>query len=393
VSYSDGITLTTPDTIAPSGSISVNAGVTYTNTTASTLTLSANDTGGSGMSQMRFSNDNSTWSTWESYVTSKSWALTAGNGAKTVYVQYRDVAGNVSTTYSDGITLDTALPTTASNIVSGQTYTGAQLFTLTPGDTGGSGVAGTWWQLDSTAGAWTSGTSVSVTAPASGTVAHTLYWYSRDTATNQEVTKSVAFSVAAVGGSGSGTQSFSFTGADQSFTVPAGVTEISVDLYGGQGGDSGSGVGGLGGRVQAVIPVTPGSALTVRVGGEDVGDSGGWPNGGYGGECGAGGGGSTSLLAGAQILVEAGAGGGGDHDSPNGIDGEPGGWQGTLPGGNQHGGDSNDYSAGGGGGWNGGDSGDEHSYAGGGGSSYIAVGTGTLTPGVRTGNGSVTITW
>ena len=197
------------DTTAPTGSVSVDSGATYTNTTASSLTLSAQDTGGSGLSEMRFSNDNAAWSTWETYATSKSWTLTSGNGAKTVWVQYRDGAGNPSPSYSDAITLDATAPSTASDVVSGQAYTGAQSFTLTPADTGGSGLAGTWWRLDG--GAWTAGTLVPVAAPPSGTELHTLSWYSTDNATNTESAQSVSFSVTAAGG-GAGTTSIVMSG-------------------------------------------------------------------------------------------------------------------------------------------------------------------------------------
>lgn len=391
-SFSDTIVL---DATAPTGWVSINAGAIGTNTTAVMLALTASDAGGSGLAQMRFSSNGSTWTAWEAYATSSSWTLVDGDGARTVYAQFSDNVGNVSISSNDSIVLDTVVPVTACSAQGGATYSGAQMFTLTPGDSG-SGVAGTWWQLDSTSGAWTSGTSVLVTAPSSSTAPHTIYFYSRDNATNQESLQSVTFSVSAL--AGGGTQSFSFTGADQVFTVPEGVSSLTVDLDGASGGwgGGGAGEGGLGGSVQAAIPVTPGSILTVRVGGggsdSDAGGAGGWPNGGLGsdGNCGGAGGGSTSILLGSTVLVEAGAGGGGDHDP---IDGEPGGWQGTAPGGNQPGGDSNDWGAGGGGGWNGGGAGEEHSYSGGGGSSFIAVGTGTLTPGVNAGDGSVVINW
>ena len=76
------------------------------------LTLSASDAG-SGVAEMRFSNDGGTWTGWESYATSKSWTLAAGDGSKTVYVQYRDNVANVSTSYTDSIILDTAAPTSS----------------------------------------------------------------------------------------------------------------------------------------------------------------------------------------------------------------------------------------------------------------------------------------
>jgi hypothetical protein len=103
------------DTLAPTGSITINGGATYATSTAVTLNLSASDSG-SGMSQMRFSNDGSTWSGWESYAVTKGWTLSPGDGTKTVYVQYIDTAGNISTSYSDSIMFDTIAP--SSSVVS-----------------------------------------------------------------------------------------------------------------------------------------------------------------------------------------------------------------------------------------------------------------------------------
>ena len=51
---------------------------------------------GSGVAKMQFSNDNTTWSGWETYATTKSWTLASGDGLKTVYAQFKDVAGNVT---------------------------------------------------------------------------------------------------------------------------------------------------------------------------------------------------------------------------------------------------------------------------------------------------------
>jgi hypothetical protein len=70
-----------------------------------TLKLSASDPSpASGVSSMRFRNGGTTtWSSWSSYSTSKSWTLTAGGGTKTVYVQYRDRARNISAMVSDTI--------------------------------------------------------------------------------------------------------------------------------------------------------------------------------------------------------------------------------------------------------------------------------------------------
>jgi hypothetical protein len=103
----------TIDTTTPTGTISINNGATYTNSISVTLTLSCTDSS-SGCSQMQFSNDNSTWSTAETYSTSKTWTLSTGDGTKTVYVKFKDNAGNwTTTTISDSITLDTTAPDTS----------------------------------------------------------------------------------------------------------------------------------------------------------------------------------------------------------------------------------------------------------------------------------------
>lgn len=105
ITYSDTIIL---DTVPPTGSILINDGATHTNTTTVILTLSATDAT-SGIAEMRFSNNNVTWSDWGAYATSKTWTLTTGDGTKTVYVQIRDQAGLIST-HSDTIILDTTRP-------------------------------------------------------------------------------------------------------------------------------------------------------------------------------------------------------------------------------------------------------------------------------------------
>jgi len=102
----------TVDTVKPSGEIVVNGGKAYTKSTSVTLSLSATDPSpASGVSSMRFMNDGGSWSGWQTYATSKSWTLRKATGLRTVYVQYQDKAGNVSTTASDTITLDTVKPT------------------------------------------------------------------------------------------------------------------------------------------------------------------------------------------------------------------------------------------------------------------------------------------
>ena len=124
---------------------------------------------------------------------------------------------------------------------------------------------------------------------------------------------------------------FVYTGAVQSFTIPAGVTSITIDIAGASGGDgSNTYTGGLGARVQGTIAVNPGDVLDIYVGGQGANSTVnvvtpsvaafGHSLGGIAGEAaqgqaspGGGGGGSTAIVdtANQAILAEAGAGGGG----------------------------------------------------------------------------------
>jgi hypothetical protein len=242
----------------------------------------------------------------------------------------------------------------------------------------------------------------------------------------------------AVGGS----DAFDFGGSVDTFVVPDCVDLITVEAYGAEGG-FGTSAGGLGGFAQADIPVTPGETLEVRVGGAGTtvvnAATGGW-NGGGGaldavaqgtGNSGTGGG-ASDVRRGSELddrLIVAGGGGGGGWDNHNGyggdggglngedgnsdtIDREPGGG-GTQTAGGTVGWAEGSYTnepgsfgqggtayhdgagcGGGGGGWYGGGTG---GFAGGGGgSSYVDapgnLDTSTMT-GVRSGNGTVTISW
>lgn len=103
--FSDTIIL---DTIAPAGSVSIEGDKSHTNKTNVNLTIVSADT---HAVQMRFSNTGSDWddSGWAAAAASRSWALTTGDGEKTVYMQLRDAAGNM-TQYNDTIVVDTVLP-------------------------------------------------------------------------------------------------------------------------------------------------------------------------------------------------------------------------------------------------------------------------------------------
>ena len=64
------------------------------------------------------------------------------------------------------------------------------------------------------------------------------------------------------------THTFAYTGGAQSWTVPAGVTNVTVRVMGAGGGKSAcSDAGGGGARVDATLAVVPGQVLNLTVGG------------------------------------------------------------------------------------------------------------------------------
>lgn len=97
---------------------------------------------------------------------------------------------------------------------------------------------------------------------------------------------------------------YNYTGSIQTYTVPACVTSITLDLKGAQGGASngcGNGPGGLGANIIGTFAVTPGQTLSILVGG--VGSNGQYNAGG--------GGGSFVWINGPNTLLAAAGGGGG----------------------------------------------------------------------------------
>jgi hypothetical protein len=96
------------DTTPPTGTVSVNSGAAYTNTTSVALSLTYSDTL-SGIKDCSYSNDNLSWSAWQACAAAKAWTLTAGDGLKTAYYRIRDNALNTFIT-ADVIILDTTLP-------------------------------------------------------------------------------------------------------------------------------------------------------------------------------------------------------------------------------------------------------------------------------------------
>lgn len=84
------------DTVAPIGSLNINDGDPLANDRRVKLRLFAKDYT-TGVKDVRFRNeDEECWGDWDTYSPQKFWDLSPSDGVKTVFVQYRDFAGNVS---------------------------------------------------------------------------------------------------------------------------------------------------------------------------------------------------------------------------------------------------------------------------------------------------------
>jgi hypothetical protein len=137
-----------------------------------------------------------------------------------------------------------------------------------------------------------------------------------------------------------------YTGGQQDFTVPAYVTTLDVTAIGAAGGsDSTVHAGGTAGEAYAVLSVTPGATLYVRVGGVGLDTStttnAPGPAGGFNGGGAASGGDNTSISSAsgggasdvrtsvgdgtlASVLIVGGGGGGASSCAAGGAAGEPG---------------------------------------------------------------------
>ena len=228
---------------------------------------------------------------------------------------------------------------------------------------------------------------------------------------------------------------YSYTGADQSFTVPTGFNKFIAYLWGagaGGGGHGPGGRGGVGGYTTGTVTAPAGTqyAIVVGRGGETrgggagpAGSAYGFPGNAGGSGFGGQGGGLTGIFTGAtsvtnsspnqaRAVLIAGGGGGGAYDTPTAPGGPGGGSSGVngsnatptpgtggtqssagggpnpasiMQGGTANGGDGGGGGGGGGGYYGGGAGSGDSGGAGGGGSGYIghaSVSNGTTTAAV-----------
>ncbi len=119
-----------------------------------------------------------------------------------------------------------------------------------------------------------------------------------------------------------------YTGSVQSFTVPAGVTTLTILAKGAQG-TAATSTAGMGAQASGVMAVSPGQILQIYVGGQN-----GYNGGGLGVSPGGNGGGASDvrILPGAlsDRVIVAGGGGGGGATNPNAPGGQGGGGTGGV---------------------------------------------------------------
>ncbi|MFX1502113.1 MAG: hypothetical protein ACFFDH_14210, partial [Promethearchaeota archaeon] len=158
------MTQTNKDISSPTGFIEINSGDTWTNSTSVILSLTYDDVP-SGVDKVRYSNNGTSWTAWETPNNTRTWILSSSDGTKTVYYEIRNNAGLI-TQYNDTIGLDTAYPIGSIAINGGDTWTNSTsvILALTYNDTtskvdkvrySNDGTSWTLWETPNNTRAWT----------------------------------------------------------------------------------------------------------------------------------------------------------------------------------------------------------------------------------------------
>ncbi|MCK9364544.1 MAG: Ig-like domain-containing protein [Syntrophales bacterium] len=108
------------DTAAPLVEGTVNDGSSYASNNMAILTFT---TSAQDIVKLRLSNDGAIWGEEQAYASSLTWDLGTGAGSRTLYIQFRDSAGNWSQTHTYAVTLDTAAPVLTVSTLSDGSYT------------------------------------------------------------------------------------------------------------------------------------------------------------------------------------------------------------------------------------------------------------------------------
>lgn len=168
-------------------SVTINGGAAITKTGTVNLAIAA-----TGVNKMSFSNDGITYTVPETYASTKTWTVTAGDGAKTVFVRLQNSTNNPVLTYDPvtaQITLDTAAPVTAVSPVPG-TFISQATVTLFANESGSS----IKYTLDGSDPA-TSATAAVYSTPVPVTATTTLRYFATDVAGNAETAKSGTYTI------------------------------------------------------------------------------------------------------------------------------------------------------------------------------------------------------
>ncbi|MGA2170762.1 MAG: protease pro-enzyme activation domain-containing protein, partial [Terracidiphilus sp.] len=223
------------DTVAPTVTASTNpvtSGSVWVNTSV-VVTLTATDPGGSKASGI-----------YRTYYAINTGSCYPGNlGACTIYtgpftvsgqqqsyIYYftEDNAGNFSTEPYIWVSIDLTPPVTTATLTGtkvGADYDPSATVTLSATDTGGSGVANTYYQLDG-------GATITYSAPFTVSTggSHSVKYWSVDSAGNIETKKTVAFTVALPAALTTPTPGSTFTGSSVTFTWTPGSAITAYEL-------------------------------------------------------------------------------------------------------------------------------------------------------------------
>jgi len=183
------------DTVAPTIAVAASPNTTWTNQTVTVTLTPADATSGIATTYYGVNTFNCyPGNTAGCQVYSAPFTISAP-GQNYVYYWTKDVAENISSEPFKWIRIDETAPLTnvslAGTILSGTTYKTAVKVTLSPSDSGGSGINYTDYQLDGGAITAYPGAAFTVSAPGS----HSVKYWSVDKAGNIETAKTVTFSI------------------------------------------------------------------------------------------------------------------------------------------------------------------------------------------------------
>lgn len=167
----------------------------WSSSSAVTVTLSPGDGTGAGIMFTKYCVDTlNTCNPSTAGTAGTNVALTCASPSCTQYVRYysADLLNNAETFKSKRVRLDPVLPSTTDNWTDNWTSSTTANITLTPSDAAGSGIAGTWYCIDTTNACVpvTAGTAVTVNCAANSACIQYVRYFSTDNAGNSHAVNS-----------------------------------------------------------------------------------------------------------------------------------------------------------------------------------------------------------